>query len=80
MSHEGSPSDQIGITSEVASVIREFTEPTSEDGDIYYEGKSNGDFVRCTYFYVPCSCMPLLIWIVPKWVSNEFQPLGPPPK
>ncbi|KAH7517110.1 hypothetical protein FEM48_Zijuj09G0027600 [Ziziphus jujuba var. spinosa] len=46
MSHEGSPSDQIGITSEVASVIREFTESTSEDGDIYYEGKSNGDFNR----------------------------------
>ena len=30
-SNEGSPSDQIGITSEVASVIREFTEPVSED-------------------------------------------------
>lgn len=42
-SHEGSPSDQIGLSSEVASVIREFTEP-DEDG--YAEDISNGDFVR----------------------------------
>ncbi|WRX11196.1 ATPase [Theobroma cacao] len=40
-SHEGSPSDQIGLSSEVASVIREFTEP-DEDG--YAEDISNGDF------------------------------------
>lgn len=30
---EGSPFDQVGITSEVASVFREFTEPVSEDED-----------------------------------------------
>ncbi|KAM6558430.1 hypothetical protein CsatA_027669 [Cannabis sativa] len=43
-SQDGSPSDHVGIISEVASVIREFTEPISEDGDIDSEGKLNGDF------------------------------------
>ncbi|XWS76513.1 hypothetical protein CRYUN_Cryun01aG0182900 [Craigia yunnanensis] len=43
-SHEGSPSDQIGLSSEVASVIREFTEPVANDEDGYAEDKSNGDF------------------------------------
>ncbi|WCJ21387.1 Peroxisomal biogenesis factor 6 [Euphorbia peplus] len=33
MSHEGSPNDQVGLASEIASVIREFTEPVSEDDD-----------------------------------------------
>ncbi|ONH93828.1 hypothetical protein PRUPE_8G255300 [Prunus persica] len=42
-SHEGSPNDQVGITYEVASLIREFTEPISDDGDIDSEGKWNGD-------------------------------------
>ncbi|BBH10385.1 peroxin 6 [Prunus dulcis] len=41
--HEGSPNDQVGITYEVASLIREFTEPISDDGDIDSEGKWNGD-------------------------------------
>lgn len=49
-SHEGSPNDQAGITSEVASLIREFTEPISDDGDIDSEGKQNGDSVRCKCF------------------------------
>lgn len=43
-SHEGSPSDQIGLSSEVASVIREFTEPVANDEDGYAEDESNGDF------------------------------------
>jgi len=34
-SNDGSPNDQIGINSEVASVIREFTEPISENEDDY---------------------------------------------
>lgn len=42
-SHEGSPNDQVGITYEVASLIREFTEPISDDGDTDSEGKWNGD-------------------------------------
>ncbi|XP_065855883.1 peroxisomal ATPase PEX6-like isoform X2 [Euphorbia lathyris] len=33
MSHEGSPNDQVGLASEIASVIREFTEPVAEDDD-----------------------------------------------
>ncbi|XVF72562.1 hypothetical protein PTKIN_Ptkin12aG0131200 [Pterospermum kingtungense] len=43
-SQEGSPSDQIGLSSEVASVIREFTEPVGNDEDGYADDKSNGDF------------------------------------
>ncbi|KAM1755947.1 hypothetical protein ACFX12_008217 [Malus domestica] len=42
-SNEGPPSDQVGINSEVASLIREFTEPISDEGDMDFEGKHNGD-------------------------------------
>ncbi|OAY49564.1 peroxisome biogenesis protein 6 isoform X1 [Manihot esculenta] len=42
-SQDGSSNDQVGLTSEVASVIREFTEPDVEDGDKYSNGKLNGD-------------------------------------
>ncbi|KAG5231770.1 peroxisome biogenesis protein [Salix suchowensis] len=45
MSHEGSPNDQVGLSSEVASVIREFTEPVSEYEDIYPGEKSNDYFL-----------------------------------
>ena len=45
-SHEGSPNDHVGISSEVASVIREFTEPVSEDGDTGSDGKLNDESVR----------------------------------
>ncbi|CAL9095049.1 unnamed protein product [Musa acuminata var. zebrina] len=41
-SNEGSRSDQVGITSEIASVIREFTEPLSENEDSY-PGKMAND-------------------------------------
>ncbi|KAJ6843547.1 peroxisome biogenesis protein 6 [Iris pallida] len=34
-SNEGSPFDQVGITSELASIIRDFTEPFSEEEDSY---------------------------------------------
>ncbi|CAN4113669.1 unnamed protein product [Withania somnifera] len=40
-SNEGSPHDQVGMNLEVASVIKEFTEPIAEDEEIYSEGKSN---------------------------------------
>ncbi|XP_028119613.1 peroxisome biogenesis protein 6-like [Camellia sinensis] len=49
VSQMGSPLDQVGVTSEVASVIREFTEPVMEDEDIYYEEISNDDSVRCKF-------------------------------
>ncbi|XXG74550.1 hypothetical protein AAC387_Pa07g3243 [Persea americana] len=39
--NEGSPNDLAGVTSEVASVIREYTEPVSEDSDFYSEDKTN---------------------------------------
>nr|XP_009405393.1 PREDICTED: peroxisome biogenesis protein 6 [Musa acuminata subsp. malaccensis] len=41
-SNEGSRSDQVGITSEIASVIREFTEPLSENENSY-PGKMAND-------------------------------------
>lgn len=49
-SQDGSSNDQVGLTSEVASVIREFTEPDVEDGDKYSNGKLNGDPVRYVTF------------------------------
>ncbi|KAL2345390.1 hypothetical protein Fmac_006675 [Flemingia macrophylla] len=45
-SPEGSVHDQRGNTSEVASVIRKFTEPVSEHDDSNSLGKSNGEFVE----------------------------------
>ena len=47
---EGSSNDQVGITTEVASVVRKFTEPVSEDEDIDSKGEPNDDFVRSIYF------------------------------
>ncbi|XP_010249705.1 PREDICTED: peroxisome biogenesis protein 6 isoform X2 [Nelumbo nucifera] len=43
-SHEGSQSDQVGIASEIASVIREFTEPISKDKNSHAGEKANGVF------------------------------------
>ena len=45
-SYEGSPGDQIGLSFEVASIIREFTKSVANDEYGYVEDKSNGDFVR----------------------------------
>ncbi|CAL0302445.1 unnamed protein product [Lupinus luteus] len=45
-SQEGSLNDQRGNTSEVASVIRKFTEPVSEHGDSNSQRKSNSEFVE----------------------------------
>lgn len=59
-SQEGSPSDHVGITSEIASVIREFTGPVSEDGDIGSDGKLNVREQWCQHTEassaVSCSC------------------------
>ena len=54
--NEGSPNDLAGVTSDVASVIREYTEPVSEDSDFYSEDKTNVGSVRwknyfCTIHY-----------------------------
>lgn len=43
VSQMGSSLDQVGVNSEVASVIREFTEPVKEDEDDYDEEISDGD-------------------------------------
>ncbi|CAK9175950.1 unnamed protein product [Ilex paraguariensis] len=42
-SHEGSPHDQVGVNSEIASIIREFTEPVIEDEDNFCEEKLDDD-------------------------------------
>ncbi|XP_050237486.1 peroxisomal ATPase PEX6 isoform X2 [Mercurialis annua] len=42
-SNDGSPNDQVGLISEVASVIREFTQPVPEDNNKYSDGKSDDD-------------------------------------
>lgn len=75
-SHEGSPNDHMGITSEVASVIREFTEPVSEDGEIDSKGKLNGEFVRHIYFTLTLSCFKSFYYIIlhsfKKYNWNQF--------
>ncbi|XP_052186200.1 peroxisome biogenesis protein 6 isoform X2 [Diospyros lotus] len=43
VSQMGSPLDQVGVSSEVASVIKEYTEPVSEEEIIYCEKNSDGD-------------------------------------
>ncbi|KAE9464038.1 hypothetical protein C3L33_04054, partial [Rhododendron williamsianum] len=43
VSQMGSPSEQAGTNTEVASVIREFTEPVMEDEDTYCEQNSESD-------------------------------------
>ncbi|KAJ8552971.1 hypothetical protein K7X08_020364 [Anisodus acutangulus] len=45
-SNDGSPHDQVGTNLEVASVIKEFTEPIAEDEEMYSEGKSNAQPVN----------------------------------
>ncbi|XP_056168072.1 peroxisomal ATPase PEX6 isoform X5 [Syzygium oleosum] len=42
-SNEGLPNDQNGISSELASVIREFTTQDNEDEDVYASENLNGD-------------------------------------
>ncbi|CAI9767880.1 unnamed protein product [Fraxinus pennsylvanica] len=42
-SQEGSPQEQVGVSSEVASVIREYTEPVLKDEDDDFEEKIFGD-------------------------------------
>lgn len=49
VSQMGSPSEQAGTNTEVASVIREFTEPVMEDEDTYCEQNSESDSVRFLY-------------------------------
>lgn len=44
-SNDGSPNDQVGVNSEVASVIREFTEPFSPNED-YYEDEEEAEHMN----------------------------------
>lgn len=49
-SNEGSPNDQLGIPTEVASVIKEFTEPVSDEEDAHYSGEGNNNFEKSKAF------------------------------
>lgn len=42
---EGSSYEQVGVNSEVASVIKQFTEPITKDENDYFEENSHGDSV-----------------------------------
>ncbi|KAG7025568.1 Peroxisome biogenesis protein 6 [Cucurbita argyrosperma subsp. argyrosperma] len=52
-SNEGSPNDQLGIPTEVASVIKEFTEPVSDEEDARNQGERNNDFEKSKAFRHP---------------------------
>lgn len=43
---EGSVNDQKGNASEIASIIKKFTEPTHKDGGLSSQEKPNGELVR----------------------------------
>ncbi|GFQ07914.1 peroxisome biogenesis protein 6, partial [Phtheirospermum japonicum] len=45
---EGSSHEQVGVNSEVASVIKQFTEPVTNDEDDYVEENSIGDSLKVT--------------------------------
>ncbi|KZV21542.1 peroxisome biogenesis protein 6 [Dorcoceras hygrometricum] len=57
--HEGSSHEQVGVNSEVASVIKQFTEPFIEDEHGYFEQNSPGD----SHFKVDeiINCHPVLL-------------------
>ena len=48
ISQEGSQSDHAGIISEIASVIKKFTQPVISDEEVSLEGKSNSGLVSGT--------------------------------
>ena len=45
-SNDGSPNDQVGVSSEVASVIREFTEPFNPNEDYYEDEEAEVGILR----------------------------------
>lgn len=51
VSHEGSAHEQLGVNLEVASVIKEFTEPVGDE-DLHFEENSKGDDVSTIHCYV----------------------------
>lgn len=52
-SNEGLTSDQVGVASEVASIIRQYTIQGDEEEDSYPGEESHGDVVSCT----SCICL-----------------------
>jgi peroxin-6 len=54
-SQDGSLGDRVGVSFEIASVIRELTEPVS-NGDSSMEEKSNSNFVRFSFLSLVLHC------------------------
>ncbi|KGN44900.1 peroxisome biogenesis protein 6 [Cucumis sativus] len=52
-SNDGSPNEQLGIPTEVASVIKEFTEPVSDEEDAHYSGEGNNNLEKSKAFRHP---------------------------
>lgn len=44
-SNEGPQSDQAGVTMEISSIIREYTEPLSRDDELHTNGTVNAELV-----------------------------------
>lgn len=72
VSQENSPSDQAGVISEVASVIRKFTEPVSQNGDKYSDEQSNGDFVSGSYLVVEHVYCLAIFCVLPLFYIKLF--------
>lgn len=56
-SPDGSLGDRVGVSSEIASVIRELTEPVSNGEYTSMDEKSNSNFVRFAFLSFVLHCM-----------------------
>ncbi|KAK6940942.1 ATPase, AAA-type, core [Dillenia turbinata] len=72
LANEGSQVDQVGITSEVGSVIREFTERNAEDEDIHSGLKSNGDLVRCNIIFLLFMKDYFYVYLIPLCIFSRI--------
>lgn len=60
---EGSSHEQVGVNSEVASVIKQCTEPISEDADDCNDESSIGDSVSFKFFINSFNPLPLNLMV-----------------
>lgn len=49
-SMESSQQDQVGVNSEVASIVREFTEPVGDEVDSPYDEEAGSDAVSLNFY------------------------------
>ena len=54
LAHEASPHEQLGVNSEIAAVIKKFTEPVIEDEDDHSGGRLDCHSVRWCIFVCYC--------------------------